>query len=74
MPTDDSIKHRFPVRCPKCDHVTWFEKRAVCQNDGVFKRTLVPRGSIMMDRLRLPCENPVCDAEMVHEVDCRGYK
>ena len=72
MPNDDSLQHRFAVRCPKCGHVNWFEKRVVCQDDGVFKRTLVSRGGFMLDRLLLPCE--ACAAEMVHEVDCRGYK
>ena len=64
MPTQpDQI---FPLRCPKCSHVTYFDKAVVCAKQG---RTY--RGT-QRDELLLDCES--CGHAMTHEVDCEGYR
>jgi hypothetical protein len=64
-------QHMFPVQCPQCQHVTYFDKRRVCGADGVVKR-VVWRGGVALDELLLRCER--CGCEMTHAVDCEGYK
>ncbi len=68
------VAHRFPVRCPNpdCGHVTWFDKRRVCGQDGWIKRATVVRDGRTLARLTLVCEQ--CGEEMIHEVDCEGYR
>lgn len=56
----------FPVRCPECDHVTWFDKRVECAKRGRVYRG--PKG----DELALTCES--CGHEMTYSVDCEGYR
>ena len=63
-------RHMFPVQCPHCQHVTYFDKRRVCGADGTVKR--VVRGGVALDELLLTCEH--CQREMTHAVDCEGYK
>jgi hypothetical protein len=64
-------QHMFPVQCPRCQHITYFDKRRVCGATGKIKRT-VKRGGIALDELLLTCE--YCYHEMTHAVDCEGYK
>jgi hypothetical protein len=61
--------HIFGVRCEK-GHVTYFDKREVCRHDGNVKRTM--RDGKELDALRLRCGT--CQAWVVAEVDCEGYK
>jgi translation initiation factor 2 beta subunit (eIF-2beta)/eIF-5 len=56
----------FPLRCPACGHVTWFDKRMVCAKKG-----RVYRGE-KKDELILKCEG--CGHEMTQRVDCEGYR
>ena len=56
----------FPVRCPECDHVTYFDKGVVCG-----KRGRVYRGP-KRDEVLLTCES--CGEEMTQRVDCEGYR
>ena len=64
-------RHMFPVQCPHCKHVTYFDKRRVCGADGTVKRE-VQRGGVVLDELILTCEQ--CGHKMTHAVDCEGYK
>lgn len=59
---------RFPVRCPDCGHVNWFDKNVVCGKSGRYVVRRGPQG----DELLLPCEQ--CEEEMTHTVDCEGYR
>jgi hypothetical protein len=61
--------HIFGVPCEK-GHVTYFDKREVCRHDGNVKRTM--RDGKELDELRLRCGT--CQAWVVAEVDCEGYK
>jgi hypothetical protein len=63
--------HIFGVRCEK-GHVTYFDKREVCREDGSITRSIVYRDDRQLDALRLRCGT--CQAWVVAEVDCEGYK
>jgi hypothetical protein len=66
-------RHMFGARCPN-GHVTYFDKRKVCPNNGILKRSVVRRGGTDLDEIYLKCGTPGCGAEMVVSVDCEGYK
>jgi hypothetical protein len=65
-------RHIFSAVCKKCSHVNYFNKQRVCPPGGTIKRTILFRGDGERDELYLNCEK--CKAELVVEVDCRGYK
>ncbi len=61
----------FGLTCPNL-HITYFDKREVCPDLGVVVRRLVEEDDKILDRLILTCGT--CDAEIVVQVDCEGYK
>ncbi len=64
-------RHMFPVQCPHCQHITYFDKRRVCGADG-HGQTGDQAGGVVLDELLLTCEQ--CGHKMTHAVDCEGYK
>lgn len=66
-------RHMFGAKCPN-GHVTYFDKRKVCPNNGILKRSVVRRGGTDLDEIYLKCGTSSCGAEMVVPVDCEGYK
>jgi hypothetical protein len=66
------VQHRFPVRCQRCDHVTWFDKRRVCGPEGSIKRERVLRDGRTLDRLTLTCQR--CGETLKADVECEGYR
>jgi hypothetical protein len=65
--------HIFGVRCSK-GHVTYFDKREVCREDGSITRSLVYRDDRQLDALRLRCGTAGCGEWVWVDVDCEGYK
>jgi hypothetical protein len=65
--------HIFGVRCEK-GHVTYFDKREVCREDGSITRSIVYRDNRQLDALRLRCGTAGCDEWVWVDVDCEGYK
>jgi ssDNA-binding Zn-finger/Zn-ribbon topoisomerase 1 len=61
--------HFFGVRCTKCGHVTWFDKRQVCAASGDLWRVTVKKG-VRRDEVRLVCENEKCKHQQYVAVDC----
>ena len=68
---EDSDNPIFGVICPNL-HTTYFDKRDVCPDLGVVVRRLVDEEGKTLDRLILTCGT--CDAEIVVQIDCEGYK
>jgi hypothetical protein len=67
-------EEHFPLRCPRCGHVTWFNKRRVCGQDGSIQRSWREHNGRRVARLTLRCEQQSCRQEMVREIDCEGYR
>jgi hypothetical protein len=65
--------HIFRVRCSK-GHVTYFDRREVCREDGSITRSLVYRDDRQLDALRLRCGTAGCGEWVWVDVDCEGYK
>jgi hypothetical protein len=65
--------HIFGVRCSK-GHVTYFDKREVCREDGSITRSIVYRDNRPLDALRLRCGTAGCGEWVWVDVDCEGYK
>jgi hypothetical protein len=65
-------RHIFRVRCSK-GHVSFFDKRVVCCDDGKITRTGTQKAGKDLDELLLRCSTPGCDETMVVRVDCQGY-
>jgi len=68
---DDESRHIFPVRCPN-GHVSDFDKRRVCRNDGTVKRLTVRRAGKELDEIYLKCA--ACGEQMIVPVDCEDYR
>ncbi len=62
----------FGVRCHKCGHVNYFDKRRVCPAGGTIMRDVVRLDGKDIDQLYLRCE--ACHEEITAEVDCEDYK
>lgn len=68
----DEAKHIFEMRCKKCGHLSYFDRRRVCplKKDGV--RQSRTQGGKKLDVLRLACEK--CGEVAFVDVDCEGYR
>jgi ribosomal protein L14 len=64
--------HSSGMRCTKCEHVTWFDKRQVCAASGDLWRVTVKKG-VSRDEVRLVSENEKCQHQQYVAVDCEGY-
>jgi hypothetical protein len=71
--TRSEAAHIFGVRCSK-GHVTYFDKREVCRDDGSITRSIVYRDDRQLDALRLRCGTAGCGEWVWVDVDCEGYK
>jgi hypothetical protein len=71
--TRSDAAHIFGVRCEK-GHVTYFDKREVCREDGSITRSIVYRDDRQLDALRLRCGTAGCGEWVWVDVDCEGYK
>ena len=63
--------HKFGVRCSQ-GHISYFDRRIICPNSGVVKRSTQNRAGKRLDDIYLKCIN--CGEEMVVPVDCENYK
>jgi len=68
----DEAKYIFEMRCKKCGHLSYFDRRRVCRlkKDGV-RQSKMQAGK-KLDVLRLNCEK--CGAVAFVDVDCEGYR
>src|SRR5947208_5198414 len=64
-------RHIFGVRCEK-GHISYFDKRRVCNATRPELRGLLQRAGKELDELHLRCDT--CGIEIVAHVDCEGYK
>lgn len=64
-------RHMFAVRCKKCQHLNYFDKRRECIGEKGKVREIVERGGSRLHRLALKCEE--CGEEMPVDIDCEGY-
>jgi hypothetical protein len=62
----------FGARCPKCGHVSYFNKQEVCPLDSAVEREIIHHGDADLDGLYLNCR--ACGVNLIVPVDCRGYK
>lgn len=65
--SDADRAHIFGVQCPKCGHVTYFDKQRVCREAVVLRRRV---RDDQPDELLLKCEQ--CGEPMIAAVDCGG--
>lgn len=67
-------QYMLGVRCKKCNHITYFDRRRLCTENRTVKRILRAPGSDSnesdLDEMELPCAN--CGHLMVIHVDCEG--
>jgi ribosomal protein S27E len=65
----DDARYMLGVRCEKCQHVTYFDRRRLCSEKHMIKR-LPPSPSDSSDEMELRCGK--CGHLMVKHVDCKG--
>jgi hypothetical protein len=64
-------RHMIAARCPK-GHISYFDKRRICPDQGTIKRVIATRGDTKLDDIYLKCAE--CGEEMIVPVDCEGYR
>jgi hypothetical protein len=70
----DDSRHIFAVRCKKCDHLSYFDKRRVCSAQYTGVRKVEERAGTKLHRVILRCEREQCHEEMPVSIDCEGYR
>ena len=68
----DDRRHMFGVPCAQ-GHVTWFDKREICNEKTEFVRSVEREGDEEWELYALPCGEPGCDELTKVRLDCGGY-
>jgi hypothetical protein len=66
----------FGVECPTCKHVSYYDTRRVCTDDGSVVRRVIFRTNEgkKLHKIYLKCTRHGCDGEVEVDVDCEAYK
>ncbi len=62
----------FGAKCQHCHHITYFDKRKVCPNQGNVTRGVIRRDGQELDNIQVTCEH--CSKDFMTLVPCKGYK